>query len=102
MIIQYMGSDMYTLHLTSGKEIELSEADIEEIVNENIAIKTKINNLENDVAKYRDYYHRADSKLELNRENMRLIETTLNDHTLTINERVTLIREQLKGDYHEC
>lgn len=98
MIIQYMGSDMYTLHLTSGKEIELSEADIEEIVNENIAIKTKINNLENDVAKYRDYYHRADSKLELNRENMRLIETTLNDHTLTINERVTLIREQLKGD----
>lgn len=98
MIIQYMGSDMYTLHLTSGKEIELSEADIEEIVNENIATKTKILNLENDVAKYRDYYHRADSKLELNRENMRLIETTLNDHTLTINERVTLIREQLKGD----
>lgn len=96
MIIQYMGSDMYTLHLTSGKEIELSEADIEEIVNENIVNKTKILNLENDVAKYRDYYHRADSKLETHREKMKLLDNTLNNHDITINERVTLIREQLK------
>lgn len=27
---------------------------------------------------------------------MRLLDSTLNDHTLSINERLTLIREQLK------
>ena len=96
MIPQYLGADLFKLHLTSGKEVELSSDEIEEIVSENIATKTKINKLENDVSKYSDLYHRADSKLELNRENMRLIDSTLNDHTLSINERLTLIREQLK------
>ncbi len=96
MIPQYLGANLFKFYLTSGKEVELSEDEIEEIVSENIATKTKINNLENEVVKYKDYYHRADSKLELNRENMRLIDNTLNDHTLSINERLTLIREQLK------
>ena len=102
MIPQYLGADLFKLHLTSGIEVELSSDEIEEIVSENIATKTKINKLENDVSKYRDLYHRADSKLELNRENMRLLDSTLNDHTLSINERLNLIREQLKGDYYEC
>ena len=96
MITQYLGNDRFKLFLTSGVELELSVDDIEEIATENIATKKKISTLENDVTKYKDLYNRADSKLELNRENMRLLETTLNDHTLTINERLILIREQLK------
>ncbi len=96
MITQYNGNDSYTIHLTSGKEVELTETDIEEIVNENITIKNKISNLENDVSKYRDLYNRIDTKLENNRETMRLIDTTLNDHTLSINERLILVKEQLK------
>lgn len=96
MIPQYLGNDTFNLYLNSGKELELTSADIEEIVNDNDAIKTKISKLENDVSKYRDYYHRADSKLETNRVTMRTCINTLNDNTISDSDKLILLIEQLK------
>jgi hypothetical protein len=96
MIPQYLGSDLFKLYLTSGKEIELTEDEITEIVNENITIKTKIEKLENDVSKYHDLYTKSTDKLEENRSILRLLSKTLNDHTLTTNERLVLLVEQLE------
>lgn len=97
MIPQYLGADLFKLHLTSGKEIELTQDEIKEIVDENPESKKKIAALENDVSKYRDYYHRADSKLETNREVLRNISKILNDITLCKEDKIEqLLEQQLK------
>lgn len=96
MISNYLGNDRHKLSLTSGIEIEVSDADIEEIVNENDAIKAKITKLENEVSKYKDYYHRADSKLETNRKNMNMISNVLSDATISDSDKLILITQQLK------
>lgn len=97
MIPQYLGADLFKLHLTSGKEIELTQDEIKEIVDENPESKKKIAALENDVSKYRDYYHRTDSKLETNREVLRNISKILNDITLSKEDKIEqLLEQQLK------
>lgn len=96
MITQYLGNDRFKLFLISGVEIELSGADIEEIAIDNLATKTKIDSLENDIIKYRDYYHIASSKLETNRETMKLVENILQDLSISNDEKLVLILEQLK------
>lgn len=95
MITQYLGNDNYTLHLTSGKEIELTEDEITEIVNENITIKNKINNLENNVSKYRDLYDKADCRVNDMTKHINLIESIIMDDNIDSTSTLLKISEQI-------
>lgn len=96
MISQYLGSNVVKLSLTSGRELELTEDEIREISTENEETKNKILGLENDVAKYKDYYHRADSKLETNRETLRSLQKLIDDHDVDNIDGFKIISEILK------
>lgn len=95
MITQYLGNDNYTLHLTSGKEIELTEDEITEIVNENITTKNRIINLENDVSKYRALYDKADCRVYDMTKHINLIESIIMDDNIDSTSTLLKISEQL-------
>ena len=95
MITQYLGNDNYTLHLTSGKEIELTEDEITEIVNENITTKNRIINLENDVSKYRALYDKADCRVNDITKHIDLIESIIMDDGIDSTNTLLKISEQI-------
>ena len=64
MIQMYNGANNYTVHLNSGKVLELTDADIIEISSENQETLDRINELVNMTIKYKALYEREMEKNE--------------------------------------
>lgn len=96
MITQYLGNDTYIISLTSGKEVELTDTDINEIVNNNVTTRTKIRDMENSIIKYRMLYSDTNDMLKETKDNIRLVFKVLNDNTYSNDDKINILLEQLK------
>lgn len=96
MITQYLGNDTYIISLTSGKEVELTDTDINEIVNNNVTTRTKIQDMENSIIKYRMLYSDTNDMLKETKDNIRLVFKVLNDNTYSNDDKINILLEQLK------
>lgn len=75
MIQMYNGANNYTVHLNSGKVLELTDADIIEISSENQETLDRINELVNMTIKYKALYEREMEKNEsLEKNNKKFLE----------------------------
>ena len=96
MITQYLGNDTYIISLTSGKEVELTDTDINEIVNNNVTTRTKIQDMENSIIKYRMLYSDTNDMLKESKDNIRFVFKVLNDNTYSNDDKINILLEQLK------
>lgn len=79
MIQMYNGANNYTVHLNSGKVLELTDADIIEISSENQETLDRINELVNKTIKYKALYEREMEKNEsLEKSNKKFLEEIKN------------------------